>query len=115
MPNNLNPMAPYFVQMRELERHLLQGALAQAVENVGAGARQREQIEFAARILGIKFAYFRVRARYLGGVLDGEPRCEPPTRTVTQSWARESVRTGPKPKRKPKLVSVPPAEAAPDA
>jgi hypothetical protein len=108
-------MAPYFVQMRELERQLLRSALEQAIEIVGPNVK--EQLHFAARILGIQFAYFRVRSRYLGGVLEGEPRCEPPTKSVTDAWARESVRTGPKPRRgrKPKLTLVEDMEPKPDA
>jgi hypothetical protein len=121
MAKHLNPMAPYFVQMRELERQLLIGALAQAAEIVGPNLT--DQMHFSARILGIQFAYFRVRSRYLGGVLPGEAKCEPPTKSVSESWARESVRVGPKPRRKsraPKLALVKdpepePPEPEPDA
>lgn len=90
MPKPNRSMAPYFVQMRELERRLLRSALTQAAET----AETRNQIRVAAAMLGVKPGYLRVRARVLGGVLDDKP-LEPPPATATEVWAEEDNKAAP--------------------
>jgi hypothetical protein len=63
-------MAPYFVQLRELERRLLRGALVEADGD----------LEVAAGMLGVSEKYATSRCTFLGGVLGDEPRHEPPGR-----------------------------------
>ncbi|MGH7178284.1 MAG: hypothetical protein ACREJC_12965 [Tepidisphaeraceae bacterium] len=82
-------MAPYFVQMRALERRLLRSALAQAVETLGTvTVDDTDKVRIAATMLGVKPGYLKVRAKVLGGVLDDAP-LEPPTATATEVWATE--------------------------
>ena len=61
-------MAPYFVQLREMERRLLRDAIA-----AGDG-----DIHAAAALLGVTYHYIAARAKLLGGVINGEPKHEPP-------------------------------------
>jgi len=61
-------MAPYFVQMRELERNLIRSALDAAGGTVAG----------AAAILGVHYQYLKVRGTLLGGVFGNEPKHEPP-------------------------------------
>jgi len=72
-----NLLAPYSVQMREYERRLLLAAL----EHTG-GDRA-----LAAEMLGVHEAYITARALFLGGVLPGDPKHEPPAPgAVRQAW-----------------------------
>ena len=63
-----NPMAQYFVQLREFERRLLR----EAFEAMGG------DLTMTAEALGVHKHYVRARARLLGGVFNGEPKHEPP-------------------------------------
>jgi hypothetical protein len=62
-----NPVAPYFVMMRDYERGLLRDALVFNNGNIAA----------TGRMLGISHALVRTRARTLGGVFTGDPIIEP--------------------------------------
>jgi len=86
----INPMASYFVQMRELERQLILGTLAAAKDALAATAAFTDQLHMAARVLGVHATYLRVRARVLGGVFDGDPKREPPTSTAAKVWSEEN-------------------------
>jgi hypothetical protein len=101
MAKRNNPLAPYYVQMREYERRLINGALDQVRGNFD------ERLRMAADLLGVTPKYVRVRARLLGGVIPGEPKQEPPSSSCGV-WAEH----GRKPKP-PKLTIV--KEAKPDA
>jgi hypothetical protein len=82
-------MAPYFVQMRELERRLLRSALTQAQESVGSvTTKPGDLIHVVAAMLGVKPGYIKVRAKVLGGVLDDQP-LEPPPKIATEVWAEQ--------------------------
>jgi hypothetical protein len=63
-----NPMAPYFVQLREFERRLMRGAL----EATGGDTIA------AANLLGVTRHYLLARAKLLGAVIGNEPLHEPP-------------------------------------
>lgn len=108
MAKRINPLAPYFVQMRELERRLLNGALVQVTEFGYEGLDDR--VNAASGLLGVEPAYFRVRARVLGGVLDNEPKCEPPKTTATQAWGKEAGRTRAQPRRPRRKLEIVPDE-----
>ena len=86
---NKNQMAPYFVQMREYERKLLLAA----IEAAGG-------LDGAAAVLGMTRHYVRARARWLGGVLEGDPKHEPPGGT-RRAWS------GTFPERKRRLAKQP--------
>jgi hypothetical protein len=92
MAKRNNPMAPYFVQMREYERRLINGALEQVT------ARNfEEQLRLASALLGVTPKYVRVRARLLGGVIPGEPKQEPPPSSCGV-WAKHG-KTQPEPEQ----------------
>lgn len=74
MARRNNPMAPYFVQMREFERQLILGAI-EAGGNITA----------AADLLGVQRQYMKVRGKFLGGVFNDEPKHEPPD-LAAKSW-----------------------------
>lgn len=107
MGKRLNPQAPYFVQMRELERRLILSAL-EATELPPGGP----QIRLAAGFLGVHSTYIRVRSRVLGGVFEGEPRCEPPKMTATEIWGEENSKDrtrapNSRPRRPPAAAPLP--------
>lgn len=77
MAKRSNPMAPYFVQMRNFERRLLRGALDATANN---------SVPHAAALLGVQEQYVTVRALLLGGVLDGDAPNEPPG-NASEVWA----------------------------
>ena len=60
--------APYHVQLRDAERHVLYYAIT---NNEG-------DLELAAAGLGITKRYMLARAKQLGGVFPDQPRLEPP-------------------------------------
>jgi len=63
-----NPMAPYFVQLREFERRLIRDAFDAAGHDLG----------ICAAVLGVHVDYVQARAKLLGGVFGEEPKHEPP-------------------------------------
>lgn len=71
-----NPMAPYFVQMREFERKLIRAAIAEA----------EGKMKLAAQMLGVTRHYLHARARLLGGVVGDEPKHEPPGSSA-KAWS----------------------------
>lgn len=75
----LNPMAPYFVQMREFERRLIR----EAYETVG------NDLPMTAEVLGVHTHYIKARAKLLGGVFGSEPRHEPPGAAM-KAWQATS-------------------------
>lgn len=83
-------MAPYFVQMREAERRLIQSTLDVARQTLDVTAGHSDHLEMAAGLLGVHITYLRVRGRVLGGVFEGEPKLEPPTLSATEVWANET-------------------------
>lgn len=95
-PRRNSRMAPYFVQIREYERRLLRDAIL----TVGG------DVNHAARVLGVTRHYLWARARLLGGVLDGDPKHEPPGEAA-DAWARTNTRS-----RRPSLDDAPDPESA---
>ena len=81
----LRPMAPYFVQMRELERRLILEAIALFPDEP-----ERKAHASAAGVLGIPLAYLRVRARIIGGIITGDPKHEPPIMSASDAWNHEA-------------------------
>lgn len=63
-----NPMARYFVCMRQFERQLIRDALEATGNNVHE----------AAAILEVEVHYVKARAKWLGAVIGEEPLHEPP-------------------------------------
>jgi hypothetical protein len=134
MAKRNNPMAPYFVQMREAERRLVNGAIEHAAEALGSTRTFDDHAKLAAELLGVHLTYIRVRGRVLGGVLPNDPKHEPPG-SATEVWQQENKASkktrspNPKPhKPKPSGVKTPrtpgvpphilgwlPKEAEPDA
>jgi len=74
-----NPMAQYFVQLREFERRLLREAF-----EVAGG-----DIERTADVLGVHKHYVKARAKLLGGVFESEPKHEPPG-LAAKAWQATS-------------------------
>jgi len=93
-----NPMAPYFVQLREFERRLIREAF-----EVAGG-----DLMLTANVLGVHKNYVKARAKMLGGVFNNEPKHEPPD-LAAKAW---NTLTPPGRKRgRPRRAT--PAEAAP--
>jgi hypothetical protein len=74
-----NPMAPYFVQMREFERRLIR----EAHETTGG------DIALTAEVLGVRVHYVKARAKLLGGVFGDAPKNEPPG-LAAEAWQATS-------------------------
>jgi len=77
--NRVNPMAPYFVQLREFERRLIR----EAYEATG------EDLDQTASVLGVHRHYVKARAKLLGGVF-GDPKNEPPG-LAAKAWQNTVV------------------------
>jgi hypothetical protein len=113
----INPTAPYFVQMREQERRLILSTLEVARQALPTKAKFSTRLQMAATLLGVEPAYLRVRGRVLGGILEGDPKHEPPIVTTTQAWLRPKAVKAPQPPqlvRHPKLTIVPNPESEPE-
>jgi hypothetical protein len=109
-------MAPYFVQLRETERRMINGALEHATDELGSDSTFEDRAKYAAGLLGIHATYIRVRTRVLGGIAPGDPRHEPPDLSPTEVWKQETTRSPEKPKPKPKPPKLQIVkEAEPDA
>jgi len=76
----VNPMAPYFVQMREFERRLIRDAYEITGQNMA----------LTADVLGVHIHYVKARAKLLGGVFNDEPKHEPPG-PAAKAWNATSA------------------------
>jgi hypothetical protein len=85
---HINPMAPYFVQLRALERQLIMSTLAAALDALPPRASFKDRLHLAAELLGVELPYLRVRCRALGGILPNDPKHEPPM-TAKKAWSKE--------------------------
>jgi len=117
MAKRNNPMAPYFVQMREAERRLVNGALEHAAETLGPTNTFEDRAGLAASLLGVHMTYIKVRGRVLGGVLPDDPKHEPPG-NATEIWHQENKASkktrSPNPKpHKPSIKPPKPAKPKP--
>lgn len=77
---NAKLAAPFWVSMRAAERRIYSEALA-----VTGGS-----VKEAASALGVSHQAFLRRARFLGGVLPGEPKREPPYTSPTPTDPRHA-------------------------
>lgn len=108
MAKRNNPMAPYFVQLREAERRLVNGTIEHAGESLGPANTFDERASLAASLLGVHLTYIRVRARVLGGILPNDPKHEPPA-PATEIWRQENKASGKtrSPTRRPRKPRAP--------
>jgi len=97
--SNANPMAPYFVQMREFERRLIREAYEAAGQDLNA----------TAEVLGVHTHYIKARAKLLGGVFNNDPKHEPPG-LAAKAWNATSPSGRGRKKRTPAPAPAPTPE-----